>query len=611
MISKMLRSFLNKYLGNVDKLIAVAAQASQKPLYIGLITAVIASFLDGIGIGLMIPFLDLLLNKGEIQLPSSVPMAEILNIWLKQQDKGTLLIYFSLILMTSFTLKAYISYVSQCSVSVYRESFIADLRERLYATYLRAPVTFFDNVQLGRVTNTMFGETINVNITLNYIFSSVTAILTLVAYLATLLWASWQLTLVIVILIAAVGFTLTTLLRSIKQSGQAALVAIQDMSVHILDTFGGVRIVKSYGAETFEINNFKSISRRLQEVQVGLMKKQSLIDPLTEWATLAVAILILIGSYTLLISKGLLSTATLLTFMLVLVRIIPVTKKINATRGAIQENLPALRKVVEALELDDRYPVVNGQIPFTGLNEGIDFQNVRFSYGGKADVLQGFTLKVPKGKTVALVGSSGAGKSTLASLIPRLYDISSGLIEIDGRDIRDYDVTSLRHHIGIVSQDTYIFSASIRDNIAYGLEGISDLQIAEAARLANAHDFISALPNGYHTQVGDRGVQLSGGQRQRVSIARAILRDPDILILDEATSALDSQSEQLVQDAIERLRQNRTVIVIAHRLSTIRNADRIVVLDKGKVVESGEHNELLKQKGAYWSFHNLQAMPTV
>jgi ABC-type multidrug transport system fused ATPase/permease subunit len=607
----MLRSSLNKYLGNVDKLIAVASQASQKPLYIGLVTAIIASFLDGIGIGLMIPLLDLLLNKDKIpSIPTLFPMAQSLNIWLGQQDKGTLIVLSATILMVSFTLKALISYISQCLITFYRESFIADLRERLYENYLRAPVTFFDNVQLGRVTTTMFGETINVNITLNYLFSAVTAVFTLVAYLATLLWASWQLTLVIVLLIILVGFTLTTLLKSIKSSGQAALNAIQDMSVHILDTFGGVRIVKSYGAEAFEIGKFKRISRRLQEVQVGLSKKQNLIDPLTEWATLAIAMLILIGSYILLISQGLLSTAALLTFMLVLVRIIPVTKKINAMRGAIQENLPSLRKVMDALELDDKYPVANGQLPFTGLVEGIAFRDVRFSYGGKSDVLRGFNLEVPKGKTIALVGSSGAGKSTLASLIPRLYDISSGQIEIDGHDIQEYDVTSLRHHIGIVSQDTYIFSASLRNNIAYGLEGVSELQITEAARLANAHDFISKLPNGYDTLVGDRGVQLSGGQRQRISIARAILRDPDILILDEATSALDSQSEHLVQDAIERLRQNRTVVVIAHRLSTIRNADRIVVLDQGQVVESGEHSELLRQKGAYWSFHNLQAMPT-
>jgi ABC-type multidrug transport system fused ATPase/permease subunit len=607
----MLRSSLNQYLGNVDKLIAIASQASQKPLYIGLVTAIIASFLDGVGIGLIIPLLEVLLPGGQIpSIPSFFPMAQSLNIWLRQQDKGTLLILSVTILMVSFTLKAFIAYISQYLLTVYRESFIADLRERLYETYLRAPVTFFDNVQLGRVTTTMFGEIINVNITLNYLFSAVTAVFTLVAYLSTLLWASWQLTLVIVVLIVAVGFTLTALLRSIKNSGQEALNAIQDMSVHILDTFGGVRIVKSYGAEVFEINKFKRISRRLQEVQVGLSKKQNLIDPLTEWAALAIAMLILLSSYMLLISQGLLSIPALLTFMVLLIRIIPVIKKINATRGAIQENLPSLYKVMEALELDDKYPVTSGHVPFTGLVDGIIFQNVRFSYNGKPDVLKGFTLEIPKGKTVALVGSSGAGKSTLASLIPRLYDISSGQIEIDGHDIQEYDVTSLRHHIGIVSQDTYIFSASIRNNIAYGLEGVSDFQIAEAARLANAHDFINDLPNGYETLVGDRGVQLSGGQRQRISIARAILRDPDILILDEATSALDSQSEHLVQDAIERLRQNRTVIVIAHRLSTIRNADRIVVLDQGQVVESGEHSELLRKKGAYWSFHNLQAMPT-
>jgi ABC-type multidrug transport system fused ATPase/permease subunit len=267
-------------------------------------------------------------------------------------------------------------------------------------------------------------------------------------------------------------------------------------------------------------------------------------------------------------------------------------------------------RLARVFELEKQKFPEGANIHFESLRAGIVLRNICFSYNGRTDVLKDFSLEVPKGQTVALVGSSGAGKSTLAALLPRLYDVTSGAIEIDGIDIRNYEISTLRRRIATVSQDTYLFNVTIRENIAYGLPDTDDQQVIEAAQLANAHEFITQLPLGYDTLIGERGIQLSGGQRQRLSIARAILRNPDILILDEATSALDSQSEQLVQEALERLRQNRTVIVIAHRLSTVRNADRIVVLEKGKLIESGGHKQLLASQGAYWSFHNLQSLPS-
>ena len=610
MIGSMVRSLLKKYFGNIEKLLEVSEGVPRKTLYIGLTLTLAGSLLDGVGIGLMIPFLKVLTNEGEpFQLPA-MALTEGLNLWLSQQDNVVLIGIFAFTLIASLTLKAYLFYTAQCLVVLYQESFIANLRERLYQTYLDVPIRFFDSAQMGKITSTMLNETINISVMFSFLFSGITSILILLAYLTTLFIVSWKLTVIIIALIGIVGLGLTSLLKSIKESGHFFLEANRDMSAHVLDTLTGIRIVKTYGAEAFESGNFRVICRRVERLANEIIRKQNLIDPVTEWTTLVMAMVILVASYAMLVANGFLSSAELLTFMLVLIKLIPVIKKINACGGYIQGNLATVDKIVEGLELEDKYSVVNGNVPFPGLKKGIVFYDVRFSYNDKDEVLRGFNLEIPKGKTVALVGSSGAGKSTLASLVPRLYDISSGVIEIDGQDIRNFELASLRQHIGIVSQDTYIFNNSIRDNIAYGLKDVSDEQVMEAARLANAHEFISALPNGYNTKVGDRGVQLSGGQRQRVSIARAILRDPEILILDEATSALDSQSEHLVQDAIERLRQNRTVIVIAHRLSTIRNADRIVVLDQGQVVESGEHNELLRQKGAYWSFHALQAMPT-
>ncbi len=610
MIGSMVISLLKKYFGNIGKLLEIGEGVPRKTLYIGLTLTLAASLLDGLGIGLMIPFVKVLINEGTPQLPA-MEMTTGVNLWLSQQDNVVLIGLFAFMLIASLTLKAVLFYMAGWLTGVYQESYIANLRERLYQSYLNTPIRFFDSTQMGKITSTMLNETINFSVMLSFLFSGITSILTLLAYLITLLIVSWKLTVIIVVMIGLVGFGLTYLLQSIKESGYVFLEANQEMSVHVLDTLSGIRIVKTYGAEAFEFRNFKVICRRIEGLANEIKRKQSLIDPLTEWATLVMAMVILVASYALLISTGFLSSAQLLIFMFALIRLIPITKKINACRGYIQENLATLNKIAEGLELEDKYAVVSGNVPFTGLKKGITFYDVRFSYNDKDEVLRGFNLEISKGKTVALVGSSGAGKSTLASLVPRLYDISSGVIEVDGKDIRNFELSSLRHHIGIVSQDTYIFNNSIRDNIAYGLKDVSDEQVIEAARLANAHEFISALPNGYNTKVGDRGVQLSGGQRQRVSIARAILRDPEILILDEATSALDSQSEYLVQDAIERLRQNRTVIVIAHRLSTIRNADRIVVLDKGRVVESGGHQELLEKRGSYWSFHNLQAMPAV
>ncbi|AGY58638.1 ABC transporter ATP-binding protein [Gloeobacter kilaueensis] len=611
MIAQLRKSLWSRTPGKLGRLVSLCCTVPRRTLYFGLFTMLLASLLDGVGIGLMVPFLKVLLNEGgpaALHLPGGALVAGV-NSWIEHQQKGTLIFAFTLVLMAALTLKGYLYYLSQVLTCFYREEVVALLREQLYCNYLRAPVAFFDNIQMGRVTSTLLSETTNVSIMLSFFFAAVTSSLTLLAYLGTLLVVSWRLTVLVVMLIGAVGLGLTFLLNKIRQSGSAVVEARSDLYVRALDALGGIRIIKSYGSEDFEMGKFQAISRRLVETSNVLARKQNVIDPLTEWATLGVAMIILVSSYNLLIARGLLATSELLLFMLVLVRIIPVTKKINTARGYIQENLSAFAQVAAGLELPEEQRDQPGQIVFTGLRESIVFRDVDFSYTGRSKVLTGFDLEVPRGQTVALVGASGAGKSTVAALVPRLYDVASGSIEIDGLDLRAYDITSLRRHIGIVNQDTYIFNTAIRANIAYGLEAVSEARIVEAARLANAHEFICQLPNGYDTLVGDRGVQLSGGQRQRISIARAILRDPEILILDEATSALDSQSEQLVQEALERLRRNRTVIVIAHRLSTVRNADRIVVLDKGRIVEVGEHQQLLKNRGAYWAYLNLQSLP--
>lgn len=579
----------------------------RQQLYLGLVSMVLAALLDGLGIGLTIPFLRLLLNEGgNVHLPA-IPMLQGINLWLAAQPKPALIGLFALLILSALALKSSFSYMAEVLTGIYREEAVALFRKRLYEKYLRAPIAFFDNEKLGTLSNTL-AEVISINILLSWCFALLINLVILTAYLTTMLLVSWQLMLLIVGLIGSVGFGLSQLLRKIKQVGKAEVIARSEMNVRVLDTLSGVRVVKSYASEDFELRRFEQLSNTVRDTAKSSFRKVGLLDPTTEFSTMAMAMIVLVGSYALLISRGLLNTSELMAFMLALIKIVPVSKRINAARGAIQQYLPSLSTVSKMLFAPEVAPLQSGLRQFSHLRQGIVFRDVSFAYNNRNTVLEDFNLEIPYGKTIALVGASGAGKSTVGVLVPRFYDVTRGTIEIDGADIRDYDLTSLRQRIGIVSQDTYIFNTSIRHNIAYGLDDASHERVAEAARLANAEEFIQQMPEGYETLVGDRGVQLSGGQRQRLSIARAILRDPDILILDEATSALDSQSERLVQEALERLRQNRTVIVIAHRLSTIRNADCIVVMQKGRIIEMGKHHQLLKNQGTYWSFHNVQSV---
>ncbi|BAC90137.1 HlyB/MsbA family ABC transporter [Gloeobacter violaceus PCC 7421] len=580
----------------------------RRPLYLGIGSMFLSSLFDGLTIALLIPFLKLVLGEIDTFTLPDLGWTASLNQWLQAQGKDTTVGLCTIVLVCSLCLKAYFFFTAKEQTTGYEEAATHALRRRLFTNYLYAPTRFYDTTKLGTITNNLQMEVVYVGNTLGYASVCMISVLTLLAYIATLLVVSWKLTLVIVVLISVIAYAMSLYLRSLRKYGDRVIELGRVLSVRILETLSGIRVVKAFGTEKFEQERFSAFSNEYRTARMELRAKQHVVEPLTELATLGSGMLILAGAYVFLIQQGLLNTAELMLFMLVLIRSVPVTRRINNARGYILENLSAFAKVAEGLRLAEQFPPATGHLPFEGLARAIRFRQVGFSYNGRSEVLRDFDLEVPQGQTVALVGSSGAGKSTVASLLPRFYEVTSGSIEIDGLDIRELDPISLRHHIGIVSQDTYIFNATVFENIAYGLPEATPEQVREAALLANAHEFIQHLPEGYQTFVGDRGVQLSGGQRQRLSIARTLLRNPEILILDEATSALDSQSEALVQEAIERLRFNRTVIVIAHRLSTVRNADKIVVMEKGRIVEAGEHAQLLAQRGAYWSFHNLQTV---
>ncbi|RMF26390.1 MAG: ATP-binding cassette domain-containing protein [Cyanobacteria bacterium J083] len=381
------------------------------------------------------------------------------------------------------------------------------------------------------------------------------------------------------------------------------------MSNSMLEMLGGIILIKITANEEQEYKKIQRLIEEREKAQFNGQLISSLISPLNEISGIILVISIVVFGR-ILFEQQLQSdnvSGLLLTYLVILFRLLPFVGSLNGKRSQFASASTGLEITADFLRRDNKPYMPDGKKIYTQLSQSIDLLDVSFSYPKHNDlVLKGITLSIPKGKTVALVGSSGAGKSTIADLVPRFYDVTGGQITIDGIDIKEYNIASLRRAMGVVSQDTFLFSNTIRYNIAYGLEDVSESDIIMAAKRANAYEFIQKLAKGLDTEVGDRGIMLSGGQKQRIAIARALLRNPDILILDEATSALDTVSEKLVQQAIEELCKDRTTLVIAHRLSTVRNADKIVVLEQGKVVETGTHEELLALNGYYAKLNAMQ-----
>jgi subfamily B ATP-binding cassette protein MsbA len=421
-----------------------------------------------------------------------------------------------------------------------------------------------------------------------------------------MLLLSWQLTIITVMLFSLVSAGISTLMGRIREVSFEKTKAFKDYTSVSLEFINGIRTVQAFAAQDFERRRFNEAIGQNLKAAIKSVSAMSLVEPLSEGVSTTMLIGLLILAFTLLIQNGKLQSAELLTFLFVLLRFAPNVRYIDAARAQFNNFQGSLTNISELLRTDDKPYLQNGTVQFSGLKRAIEFVSVDFGYDPGEFVLQNISLTIDRGKTTALVGASGAGKSTLADLIPRFHDPSQGKILVDGVDLREFDINSLRRKMAIVSQDTFIFNTSVQNNIAYALEGVEEAAIREAARLANALEFIEDMPEGFETQLGDRGVRLSGGQRQRIAIARALLRNPEILILDEATSALDSVSERLIQESLEKLSVGRTVIAIAHRLSTIVRADKVVVLEQGHIVEQGTYQELLQQRGKLWQYHQMQ-----
>jgi len=480
------------------------------------------------------------------------------------------------------------------------------LRKRLFEQLQGLSLSYFSQTRSGELINSITGEIYQCMQAFGVISGFITRGATLLGYVIVMILLSWQLTIISVMLFSLLSVGITTLLGRVREASFETSKAAGAYTSVALEFINGIRTVQAFATQDFERRRFYDASSQLKKAAIKAVAVSASVEPLAEGGATSILVGMLIIAVSILIPNGQLHRAELLTFLFVLFRLMPIVRQVNGARAQISNFHGPLGNIKELLRTDNKTYLQEGTVQFSGLKQAIEFVSVYFGYNASQMVLHDITLTIQRGQMTALVGASGAGKTTLADLIPRFYDPIQGKVLVDGIELQDFELKSLRRKLAVVSQDTFIFNTSVRNNIAYGSEGADETAIREVARLANALEFILEMPDGFDTQLGDRGVRLSGGQRQRIAIARALLRDPDILILDEATSALDSVSERLIQESLEKLSVGRTVIAIAHRLSTIVRADKVVVLDQGRIVEQGGYQELLQQGGKLWKYHQMQ-----
>ncbi|MCL1472590.1 ABC transporter ATP-binding protein [Argonema antarcticum] len=510
-------------------------------------------------------------------------------------------------ILLAIILKNVASYVGSLVSSSLMRALTSDLREDGLKLLLEVDYEFFGQMKVGDLINRLGGEigrTIGmVGTTLRIVSISIT----ILVFVGLLLAISWQLTIVSTLLLGLVALVNQQSISRSKYFGKLLSDMSKAYSIRVLEVLNGIRLVKATANEDREYKLLRKLIREREQADYQSQVHSAAISPVSEVTGIITLMgIVILGR--LVFGNEIQSISTvLLTYLLVLFRLLPFITQLNNARSQLANTVASVDIVQDFLRRDNKPFMKNGSLPYKEISKGIHFNNITFKYPNHDKiVLKDINLYLPRGTTLALVGGSGAGKSTLADILPRFYDPIGGCITIDDTDLRDFDLKSLRSAMGIVSQDTFLFNDSVRNNIAYGRPDATDEEVIGAAKRANAYEFIEKLPKGFDTTIGDRGVLLSGGQRQRLAIARALLQDPDILILDEATSALDTVSERLVQQAIDDLSRDRTTLVIAHRLSTVQNAHQIAVLDQGRVVETGTHEELLDKDAYYARLYSMQ-----
>ena len=523
------------------------------------------------------------------------------------QHKAVLL--FALILCSQYLLKNVFTYFAIVRICNIRNYAIRDIRDRLYSKITNLPLSYFSSSRKGDVISRFSNDITEFDQNVLFSIQQITiAIITIVLYLVLLFYINLKLTIFALLLLPIIGFVISRITRHLRRNSQTLQEKTSYLTSLTEETISGVRIIKSFTAIDFSNERFRRFNESYTRLRNKVYRRIDLASPVSDFLGNSMVIVILVfGAYLVFNHDGGLTPELFITYIMLFVLMINPAKDFATAISQMKKGTACTQRLSDFLEIPETIVEKENPQAFEGLRNNVVFNNLSFEYNAGTEVLSNINLTINRGETVAIVGPSGSGKSTLADLVPRFHDCTAGQLLIDGTDIREYSIAQLRSHIGIVSQDTILFNDTVFGNIAFGCQNATQQQVEEAAKIANAHDFIMQLDNGYQTNIGDCGDRLSGGQKQRICIARAILSNPDILILDEATSALDTESERLVQDALNRVLTNRTAIVIAHRLSTIAGADNIIVLDHGHIVETGNHQQLMNQNGLYKKLVDMQS----
>lgn len=512
------------------------------------------------------------------------------------------------LILTVFLFKNLFNYLGTQHLMKLRNGVLRDLRKKMYEKIVELPISYYSEKRKGDIMARILGDVSEVQ---NSFFAVLELVvkepLTIVFSLIAMFLISWKLTLFVFVFIPISA----TIISKIGKSLKAQSTKAQQESGHLIsvveETLSGLKIVKAYNAESFFNKVFSQSVERIYYYSNKIGKKNNLASPMSEFLGIVIIAVLLIYGGALVLQEGTLTGGAFIGYIAMAYNVLTPAKQISKASYQVKNGIAAAERVFEVIDTPIAIRDSYQSKEVKEFSDKISLQNISFSYDGEYQVLKDFSLEIPKGKTIALVGQSGSGKSTIASLLMRFYDVEKGTITIDGIDIKQLKIQSLRKHLGLVTQDSIMFNGSIADNLKIAKQDATDQEIIDALKIANAYEFVKQLPQGIHTNIGDAGGKLSGGQKQRISIARAILKNPPIMILDEATSALDTESERLVQNALEQMMKNRTSIVIAHRLSTIQKADLIVVMQQGKIVEQGTHENLLAQNGTYAKLVSLQS----
>ena len=573
---------------------------------------------------MIVPFLNLLFNpdnlttvKPEFAMDTDTLLA-LLDYYVSYiiilKGQATALIFICLLLVIAFFLRNITTYFALYFMVGARAGTIKDIRNDLYKKIMILPLSFYSKHKKGDIMARITTDVQEIEVSIiSYLDVFIKSPLTIIAYFAYMLGVSWRLTLFVLLLLPIGGLIIGWIGKSLKKDSLDGQNRFAGMLATIEETIGGLRIIKAFNAIGYSSEKFNEQNGNYTRVIKFVNRKRDLSSPMSEFlSSIIIAIVIWFGATLILNASSSpdavpsITAANFIAYIVVFSQIISPAKSFSQGFYSLQKGMASADRIFEVLDAEEVIVEKRDALELPDFKESINYNNVSFHYN-EVNVLKNINLTIPKGKMIALVGESGGGKSTLVDLLPRFYDVSKGNITIDGIDVRDFKICDVRGLMGIVSQESILFNDTVFNNIAFGLEHATREAVIEAAKIANAHDFIMEMEDGYDTIIGDRGMNLSGGQRQRISIARAVLKNPPILILDEATSSLDTESERLVQEALAKVMTNRTSIVIAHRLSTIQNADEILVLVKGQIVERGKHEELIAMGGVYKRLTDLQS----